>query len=65
MPSRARSSASTRRPVNGSLWRELSPLDPAGVSAVDKVAISADGSAHMYSNKRIISRLVLTEGLGR
>jgi serine/threonine protein kinase len=47
------------------LWRELSPLDPAGVSAVDKVSISADGSAHMYSNKRIISQLILTEGLGR
>jgi len=47
------------------LWRELSPLDPAGVSAVDKVAVSADGSAHMYSNKRIISQLTLAEGLQR
>ena len=44
------------------LWRELSPLDPAGVAAVDKVGISADGAAHMYSNKRVISRLVLSEG---
>jgi hypothetical protein len=43
-------------------WRELSPLDPAGVTAVDKVQVSADGSAHLYSNKRVISRLVLSDG---
>ena len=32
------------------------------LAAVDKVGISADGAAHMYSNKRVISRLVLSEG---
>ena len=45
------------------LWRELSPIDPAGVFVVDKVQVSADGAAHVYSNRRIISWLVLVEGL--
>jgi hypothetical protein len=45
------------------LWRELAPIDPAGVFVVDKVQLSADGAAHVYSNRRVISWLVLAEGL--
>ena len=45
------------------LWRELSPIDPAGVFVVDYVTLSADGAAHAYSNRRVISRLLLMEGL--
>ena len=45
------------------LWRELSPIDSAGVFIVDYVAVSADGAAHAYSNRRVISRLLLMEGL--
>jgi serine/threonine protein kinase len=45
------------------LWRELSPLDQAGVFIVDYVRISADGAAHTYSNRRVTSNLMLMEGL--
>ena len=45
------------------LWRELSPIDPAGVFVVDFVSLSADGAAHAYSTRRVISRLSLMEGL--
>jgi hypothetical protein len=45
------------------LWRELSPIDQAGVFIADYVRLSADGSAHTYSNRRVISRPMLLEGL--
>ena len=45
------------------LWRELSPIDPAGVFIADYVRISADGAAHAYTSRRMISHLALTEGL--
>jgi hypothetical protein len=45
------------------LWRELSPLDPSGVFVVDRVKISADGAAHVYSNRRVISWLTIIDGL--
>jgi hypothetical protein len=45
------------------LWRELSPIDPTGVFVVDRVRISADGSAHVYSNRRVISWLTIIDGL--
>jgi hypothetical protein len=44
------------------LLKELSPIDPAGVFVVDKVSLSADGAGHVYSNRRVISRLALVEG---
>ena len=45
------------------LWRELSPIDQAGIFIADYVRISADGAAHTYSNRRVTSRLMLMEGL--
>ena len=36
-------------------------LIPAGVATVDRVQVSADGSAYVYSNRRVISQLVLAE----
>jgi hypothetical protein len=48
---------------NRTLWRELSPIDPTGVFVVDRVRISADGSAHVYSNRRVISWLTIIDGL--
>jgi hypothetical protein len=44
-------------------WLELSPLDPAGVFTVDRLFMSADGKAYCYSIRRIISRLVVVDGL--
>jgi hypothetical protein len=45
------------------LWRELSPIDHAGVFIADYVRVSADGAAYAYSNRRVISSLMLMEGL--
>lgn len=44
-------------------WRELTPIDQAGVFITDYVRFSANGAAHTYSNRRVISGLVLMEGL--
>ncbi|MFT5316539.1 MAG: hypothetical protein ACI9UK_002385 [Candidatus Krumholzibacteriia bacterium] len=44
-------------------WRELSPGDLAGVTAIDRVQISADGKTQVFSNRRNLSHLVLVEGL--
>jgi hypothetical protein len=44
-------------------WRELTPLDPAGVASVDRVCLSADGEAYAYSYRRVTSSLGLATGL--
>jgi serine/threonine protein kinase len=44
------------------LWLELSPLDPAGVSTVDRIFIAADGSSYVYSIRRQISQLQIIDG---
>jgi len=45
------------------LWRELSPGDPAGIVSVDRVQISADGMVQVYSHRRHTSALEIIEGL--
>jgi len=45
------------------LHAELSPGDPAGVAAIDRVRISDDGEAYVYSIRRIISDLKVVDGL--
>jgi hypothetical protein len=47
------------------LWLELSPGDAAGVFAVDRVRISADGGAYIYSIRREVSSLEIVDGLDR
>ena len=42
---------------------ELSPADPAGVFDVDKLFMTADGSAYVYSYRRFLSDLKVVEGL--
>ena len=42
---------------------ELSPSDPAGVFDVDKLFMTADGSAYVYSYRRFVSDLFVVEGL--
>jgi len=39
------------------LWRELSPDDAAGVFLVDRVLVSPDGAAYVYSIRRTLSSL--------
>jgi Tol biopolymer transport system component len=46
-----------------SLWSELSPSDPAGVFDVDKLFMTADGAAYVYSYRRLLSDLFIVEGL--
>jgi hypothetical protein len=46
-----------------STWRELSPMDPSGVVTVDRVRISADGTAYVYSIRRMTSNVALITGL--
>ena len=44
-------------------WRELAPDDPTGVFSVDRIVMSSDGAVYAYSNRRVVSRLLLLEGL--
>jgi Tol biopolymer transport system component len=45
------------------LWKQLTPLDPAGVFSIDPVLITPDGKAYVYSYRRMLSELYLVEGL--
>ncbi len=45
------------------LHTELSPRDQAGVSVIDRVKISADGRAYVYSIRRVLSDLNIVDGL--
>jgi Tol biopolymer transport system component len=44
-------------------WRQLAPLDSAGVSSVSPVLLSADGRAYVYSYRRLLSELYVVQGL--
>ena len=45
------------------LWRQLAPLDPAGVSSIDPILLSPDGRAYVYSYRRLLSELYVVDGL--
>jgi hypothetical protein len=45
------------------LWRVLSPLDPAGLSLILKIAITPDGKSYAYDYGQVLSDLYLVEGL--
>ena len=44
-------------------WKQLTPLDPAGVFSIDPVRLSADGKSYVYSYRRLLSELFLVDGL--
>ena len=44
-------------------WKQLVPLDPAGVHLIDPILITPDGHAYAYGNRRVLSDLFLTRGL--
>jgi serine/threonine protein kinase len=44
------------------LWR-LAPPDPSGVAGVHSVVLSRDGKAYAYSYNRIVSELLVIDGL--
>jgi len=45
------------------LWKNLVPLDPAGVERISNVVVSADGRTYAYAYARILSDLFMVEGL--
>jgi serine/threonine protein kinase/WD40 repeat protein len=45
------------------LWKQISPADPAGVDAVQGIAITPDEKSFIYSYRRRLSDLYLVEGL--
>ena len=45
------------------LWRQISPPDPAGVTGIAPVMVSANGSTYVYGATRILSTLYFVEGL--
>jgi hypothetical protein len=48
---------------NRTPWLELGPPDAAGVSAIDWMWITPDGSSYVYSYKRLLSALYLVDGI--
>jgi hypothetical protein len=44
-------------------WRELGPVDPAGVGHIGDVVITRDGGSYVYNCQRTLSELYLAEGL--
>ena len=44
-------------------WKELVPLDPAGIALLSAPALTPDGKTYVYSYNRILSDLFLAEGL--
>jgi eukaryotic-like serine/threonine-protein kinase len=45
------------------LWRTLSPADPAGVSQIGPIVMTPDGTSYIYGYHRTLSDLYLVEGL--
>jgi dipeptidyl aminopeptidase/acylaminoacyl peptidase len=44
------------------LWKELTPPDPAGVLQIAPILMTADGKAYVYSYRRTLDELFLVEG---
>src|SRR5262249_20323527 len=45
------------------LWKEVVPPDPAGVSQVEPFIVSDDGTAYVYSYRRLLDGLELMTGV--
>jgi hypothetical protein len=47
-----------------SLWKEISPSDPAGITnGIGRVLLSADGQSYVYGISRFLSELYMAEGI--
>jgi Tol biopolymer transport system component len=46
-----------------SLWKELTPPDPAGVLLMGPIVMTPDGKSYVYSYRRTLDELFLVEGL--
>jgi serine/threonine protein kinase/Tol biopolymer transport system component len=45
------------------IWKQIAPADPAGVDAIQAIAITPDEKSFVYSYRRRLSDLYLVEGL--
>jgi serine/threonine protein kinase len=45
------------------LWKELTPPDPAGVLQIAPILMTPDGKSYVYSYRRTLDELFLVEGL--
>ncbi|PYQ37007.1 MAG: hypothetical protein DMF55_02665 [Acidobacteria bacterium] len=45
------------------LWKELTPPDPAGVLTMGPIVMTPDGKSYVYSYRRTLDELFLVEGL--
>jgi WD40 repeat protein len=45
------------------LWKQFSPIDPAGVYKISPVSVTPDGGAYAYSALRTLSDLYIADGL--
>lgn len=46
-----------------SLWKEIRPIDPAGMQDISGFYITPDGKAYIYTYRRVLSDLYLAKGL--
>lgn len=45
------------------LWKEFTPIDPAGVYKIAPVSMTSDGSSYAYNALRVLSELYVAEGM--
>ena len=45
------------------VWKELTPVDPAGIETIGPILITPDGKTYVYGYHRTLSDLYLVEGL--
>jgi len=45
------------------LWKDLMPLDPAGIERISNVVVTPDGKSYAYTYSRQLSDLFVVEGL--
>src|SRR5579863_7549780 len=46
-----------------SVWKEIAPVDPTGVSTIGPILMTPDGKAYVYGFHRTVGDLYLVEGL--
>jgi hypothetical protein len=45
------------------LWKELMPLDPAGIQLISPVWVTPDEKSYVYTYQRVLADLYVVEGL--
>lgn len=49
--------------ATGSVWKQIAPLDPTGVSTIGPILMTPDGKSYVYGFHRTLGDLYLVEGL--